>query len=401
MRVLLVGEAWGKNENDYKHAFVGTSGQELARMGGEAQLWPPLTRECRHCKSPTTFGHCSFCGTYNGVSFLEMVHFWTKTRNTGAALTNVFEAHPERDNIELFFGNKLDDINLEFGPYKRGAKNFYVLNQYSHHIKRLWEEIEQMRPNLIIPLGNTACWAILGQTKISDLRGTVHQTKWSIKALPTYHPAALRDWALRPLIVSDLTKANKESQTTTITRNKVWIETNPTLEDIEKWFSVPAQRYTCDIESGFVLYSKAELTRMKIYAPKGRIILAQLISMVGFARSGDQGLVIPFMTRNKENGQLENYWPTPEHEVLAWKWVQHGLSSGAELVFQNGLYDINRLLCSGMRPKNMKHDTMLLHHALFPEMLKGLGFLNSIYGDVGDFGWKTMYGKGESLKRDD
>jgi hypothetical protein len=330
-----------------------------------------------------------------------MVHFWAKTRNSGVALSNTFNAHPEKDNIELFFDNKLGDVCLDYPPYKRGAKNLYVLNQYSHHIKRLHDEIEEMRPNIIIPLGNTACWAILSQTKISDLRGTVHQTKWDIKALPTYHPAALRDWALRPLIVSDLKKANEESHKPGITRNKVWIKKNPNLDEIEEWFSVPTARYSCDIESGFVLYSKAELGRMKQYAPKARNILAQLISMVGFARDGEQGLVIPFMTRNQDNGQLENYWPSPSHEVLAWKWVQHGLSSGAELVFQNGLYDVNRLLCSGMRPKNMAHDTMLLHHALFPEMLKGLGFLNSIYGDMGDFGWKSMYGKGESLKRDD
>jgi hypothetical protein len=48
---------------------------------------------------------------------------------------------------------------------------------------------------------------------------------------------------------------------------------------------------------------------------------------------------------------------------------------------------------------NAADDTMLLHHALFPEMLKGLGFLGSIYADTPE--WKSIYAKGENLKRDE
>src|SRR6266481_587663 len=118
MRALLIGEAWGRNERDYKHAFVGQSGQELARMGGESGMFPPLTRPCRHCNETVTFGRCENCGVYNNVSPLEMVKFWAQTRNNGVGITNVFKEHPDKDNVELFLGNKLDDVDLSRGIYK-------------------------------------------------------------------------------------------------------------------------------------------------------------------------------------------------------------------------------------------------------------------------------------------
>ncbi len=405
-RALLIGEAWGKHEHDSQHAFVGISGQELARMGGESGLFPSLLRTCKFCSQSHPFGRCENCGVFNNVTPQEMVEFWSETRALGIGVTNVFHTHPPADNIELFLGSRSDDVDLSFGPYRRGSKVFYVLKSHAHFLHQLHEEIRSLQPNLLILLGNTACWAVLGQVKITEIRGTVQETKFGIKALPTFHPASVvgynRNWAFRPIIVADLIKAARESQAPSITRDQIWLEINPTLEDIENWFSYipPPSLISCDIESGFVLYSTAELNDMKKHAPRARGLLAQMISMVGFAKSDSEGLVIPFLRRHPTTGALERYWETQSSEVRAWEWVQYGLSTGAELVFQNGLYDINRLLCHGMRPKNMAHDTMLKQHSHLPEMRKSLSFLASLYLD-GVPSWKTMYGQGESLKRDD
>ncbi len=57
------------------------------------------------------------------------------------------------------------------------------------------------------------------------------------------------------------------------------------------------------------------------------------------------------------------------------------------------------MLRAGLRPTMCDHDSMLLHHALYPEMLKGLGFLGSIYAN--DIAWKSMRTKGNNLKRDE
>jgi hypothetical protein len=42
---------------------------------------------------------------------------------------------------------------------------------------------------------------------------------------------------------------------------------------------------------------------------------------------------------------------------------------------------------------------MLLHHALQPEMDKGLGFLGTVYTD--ELPWKFMRTKHETLKKED
>jgi hypothetical protein len=54
----------------------------------------------------------------------------------------------------------------------------------------------------------------------------------------------------------------------------------------------------------------------------------------------------------------------------------------------------------GFQINNMLHDTMLLHHSLFPEMLKGLGFLGSVY--TNEQSWKLMSRpKTDTEKRDE
>jgi DNA polymerase I-like protein with 3'-5' exonuclease and polymerase domains len=69
-------------------------------------------------------------------------------------------------------------------------------------------------------------------------------------------------------------------------------------------------------------------------------------------------------------------------------------------VFQNGLYDIAFLWRSyGIKTLGGAEDTMLLHHALQPEALKGLAFLGSVYTNHGP--WKSERKTStETIKRD-
>jgi len=68
-------------------------------------------------------------------------------------------------------------------------------------------------------------------------------------------------------------------------------------------------------------------------------------------------------------------------------------------VFQNGIFDISFFLRLGIVPRACTDDTMLRHHAMFPELPKALGFLGSIYTE--DISWKQAYGNRESFKRDE
>lgn len=352
VKILLVGEAWGEREAMFEHAFVGASGQELAKMLYQAKLAPAV--DVTH------------------PSELEMIQHWKTLRQEhGIELANVFNARPTDNNIDLFFTNAKEGLST-LPPCGRGK---YLRPELLPHIEALWAEVSRLQPNLIIAFGNTACWALLGETKISALRGTVQWSeRFGCKILPTYHPAAvLRQWNLRPIVLSDLEKAHDEAEFREVRRIDRWLTIEPTLSEIGDWLQRQAEFYAVDIENK-----------------------PSFITMIGFARSPADALVIPFFDEKKPGG---NYWPTLGEEATAWRLVQQALSAPVPKVFQNGIYDLSHLLRAGLRPTMCLGDTMLLHHALYPEMLKGLGFLGSIYSN--EIAWKTMRTKGNNLKRDE
>jgi hypothetical protein len=83
------------------------------------------------------------------------------------------------------------------------------------------------------------------------------------------------------------------------------------------------------------------------------------------------------------------------------------LSMLLELFFQDQLqrpfrtgYDITFIYRAwGIKVIGAEDDTMLLHHALQPESLKGLGFLGSVYTD--ESAWKQMRKRKSTIKRED
>lgn len=376
MKLILIGEAYGKEEDSFNHGFVGSSGKELVKMLGDSTLAPRIG-----IPYPST---------------LDMINYWTYLReNEGIAITNVFEEHPPDNNLGHFFDttskdNFMPPLSMPKFPGK------WVKPEYRHHITKLYETIKTLNPNLCILLGNCPSWAVLHQTKISIIRGTIQKSNHlNQKCLPTYHPSYIiqGSWPDRPIVLADFQKAKRECLTPEIKflARRAWY--NCTLSEIRNWSLLPAEKYSVDIESGYALFSRAELNRM---TQKMRYILSSQISMIGFARNKEDSLVIEFMTREKEN---LSYWETASEEIEAWKLTQELLSKPIPKIFQNGMYDLNRLIYAGMMTSMPREDTMLQHHAHYPEMRKNLGFLASIYCTETP-AWKSIYGS-DSLKRDD
>jgi DNA polymerase I-like protein with 3'-5' exonuclease and polymerase domains len=163
-------------------------------------------------------------------------------------------------------------------------------------------------------------------------------------------------------------KARRESAFPSIQRPVRHVLTDPSLDEIADWY-----RGSGNVENAPLIAVDIETTRGQI-------------DCVGFAVSHSKALCIPFVS---PAGGV-NYWPTVAEEVQAWMWVQKILLSPGKKVLQNGLYDIAFLWRSyGIKVMGAEHDTMLLHHSLQPEALKGLGYLGSIYVD-GERAWKSM-----------
>ena len=353
-KIILVGEAWGRHEERFAHAFVGPSGVELARMLAQVDIAPELEAQW--------------------PSELDMIRHWKQVKDKcDIDLANVFDLHPESNNISLCFTSSKEGITslpaLKAGHYLRPDLLF--------HLEHLWQKISEARPNLIIALGNTASWAVLGESKITSIRGTVRMSpRLHCKVLPTFHPANLfyeGGWKGRPVILADLAKAKKEAEFSEVRRVERYITIEPSLDDIIAWLNRPADFYAVDIET-----------------------FGGQISMIGFARSAGDAIVIPFLDKQSPTW---SYWPSIEDEMQAWSLADALLKRPVPKVFQNGIFDLSYLLRAGLRPVMCNEDTMLLHHSLYPEMLKGLGFLGSIYSN--EVAWKQMRTKGNNLKRDE
>jgi hypothetical protein len=102
-------------------------------------------------------------------------------------------------------------------------------------------------------------------------------------------------------------------------------------------------------------------------------------------------LCVPFSFNYK------SYWPTVRDEVNAIRFIQAVCELPARKALQNGLYDAQWLWTEWrVRICNYEHDTRLLHHAIFPELPKDLGFIGSLWAN--EIAWKLL---GHSEKEDD
>lgn len=344
-------------------AFAATSGPRNAKIALVAESWGEQEEKTRIPLIGTT-------GQELNRMLLE-----AGIERAKCFATNVFALRPTANKIDSLC---LDKKGVGGKAYTLPATNMgkYIEPRFLPELDRLAEELQVVRPNLTIALGAIACWALLRSPKIGSVRGTTSESMLlpGLKVLPTYHPSAVyRNWALRPIVIADLMKAKREAEFPEIRRPQRFILVRPSIPEMYAWWKEHGEgteRLSFDIET-----------------TKGQI------RNIGFAISRQHAINIPFIVRDR------SYWPTINGEWAAWQFVQMVLDSPAVKIAQNGLYDIQYLWRMGLRIRNYREDTMLLHHALYPEMQKGLGFLGSIYSS--EPAWKLLRGKAEELKKDD
>lgn len=332
-KIAIVGEAFGEQEEKTGAPFMGASGQELGRMLASA-----------------------------GIS------------QSSCFMTNVLNLRPPNNDIAQLCVPK-SEVGKD---YKSSALSMgkYLPVSYFHHIARLHDQLRAVNPNIVLALGNTACWALLGSTGIGSLRGVVAQSPIGLKVLPTYHPSAiLRNWSLRVIAIADMLKAEKESKFPEVIRPKRKLLVYPTLDEIRAELPRFRKASHCAVD--------IETKRLQI-------------TCIGFAPSSDFAMVVPFCL--EEDKVWRSFWPTLEEELEAWGLVKELLLCDSYKIFQNGMYDLQYIMKMGLQVKNCYEDTMLMHHSMYPEMQKGLGFLGSVY--TNEASWKMMRRRNDELKAD-
>ena len=182
----------------------------------------------------------------------------------------------------------------------------------------------------------------------------------------------LRQFDLRGIAVADAMKAVNESKTSELVQKQRTIYVPETLTELK------------------------DLVKSKL---QGNLLCFDIetkptqITCIGYACNDTEAVVIPFYDPSKPE---RSYWNIQD-ELEVWKIVAELQARSTKKLTQNGLYDMQYLWrVMGIPTHGEIEDTMMLHHSLYPEMEKSLGFLGSLY--TNQSAWKQMRPRGTKME---
>lgn len=235
---------------------------------------------------------------------------------------------------------------------------------YDQYVELLKEELKEVKPNVVLAVGNIALYALTGEYGITSWRGSVLESTLipGLKVIPTIHPSsAIRQYIYQYYIFNDIQRLKKESEFDYIKQLPYIYITDPTLDKIHSYLE------EC---------KKSDLVGFDIEVGGFRDGLSE-VSCISFSKDQETAISIPF-TRGGEPR-----W-APDTEVGIWDTISEILTDvNITKVAQNRFFDGHFLFRQyGIITKNC-HDTMIAQALLRPDFPKGLDFINSMYTDIG------------------
>lgn len=342
-RVVVVAESWGGQEAYEKVPLVGESGKEFNRMLAEAGF----KREEIFC-------------------------------------TNCFAAQPPSNDAWRFFET------TSSGASK--WKGLQPTNWARSELRRLFRQLNTIRPEIVIAAGNYALWAlteeglvsfssestgdgatVLVPTGILSWRGSMlvsgAEEIAGCKILPVIHPAGiLRAWYQRAVTVHDL------QARIPLALCGDWEPTPPpTIHEMPDFAIANSV-----LDNWIAHAASGNLLRLSHDIETARGIITCMAFADGPFAAGSTALVIP-LVRLLSNRAFENYWSEAEEAILTRKFCWLLTYPNVKVEGQNYNYDTQWMeVFYGITPK-LDFDTMLAHHLLWPGTPKGLDYLASLY----------------------
>lgn len=253
-------------------------------------------------------------------------------------ITNVSKVRPPSNNFNWMY-------------YEEGNPKFP--KQILHDARReTLDELRAVRPKVVIAMGAEALKVFQPYGSISAYRGTMVEAH-GLRIVPTLHPSyLLRGNALeQPVVVADLKKAKRQAEFPY--KPPVHFNINPTFEEVVAFLKSCPARVALDIET-----------------------IENRIRCIGFAWSKYEAICINLM-----KGYTHAWSEEQEREIMTLldKFLRN---PHIEKLIQNITYEWTVMAREyGLQIVNCVMDTMLAHHVLYPELLKGLDFQCSIYTD--------------------
>lgn len=294
-KLLIVGEAPGKYEDLEGIPFVGPSGKMLD-------------------------------------DFL----FKAGIRRSDCYITNVIKYRPPFNDLK-----KLHLINIDIGQ----------------SMQELWDnEINKLRPNCVLAIGDLALQAVCDCSGILNYRGSILTARDGItKVVPTIHPAALfthgvegdtqggLSWVYTKLIQADIIRAAEESLT-------------KELNLPERTLTIPHN--SLDVYRFFKEYEKLDKAAVDIES------INCVPVCVGFAFNKNHAISIPLL-RTIGSNKLTDMGDQELDEV--WRIIDKELRR-LRIVGHNFMYDEYKLGCIGFECPSVISDTLIKTRVIFPEL---------------------------------
>lgn len=330
-RIMIVGDCPGEQEILRGEPFVGAAGVELTRMLHDAGI---MRSEC--------------------------------------FITNVARSRPFANDIENWIcTTKKDTTTRSLDPDWSWVADKFVHREISDGIDLLRREIELVKPNVIIALGNLAFWALTSRWGIGDWRGSVLPCGLvpGCKVVPSYPPSSvLRQWAWRAVMVNDLKRAERESKSAELVRPDYSFIIRPDFST-----AAAVLRHHITLADAVPLRLAVDIETR-----------AGHIACIGWAWSRTQAICIPLMCIER----LEGYWHEEEEVQLMFLMQQLFTHPNVRVEGQNFLYD-SQYFWRHLRYKpRLVMDTMLAQHVCWAGQPKALDYQASLYCEHYAF-WKN------------
>lgn len=240
-------------------------------------------------------------------------------------------------------------------------------------LAELQEEINGLKPNCILALGNSALWALSGKTKIGSYRGSIMHGMGT-KFVPTYNPAHLswqaadvefKGYWNRQIMLFDFKRAKHQATFPEVIHPSRHIEicrNSAQLAEFRDRYRGKKIRMAADIEAN------------------GTCIPV----CIGLAFTRHHAMVVPLW-----NTDGISTIPTADL-VQIWIILAEMLWEN-EIVGQNFNYDRDKIKRLGFIIRKLASDIMLKAQAINPELPKGLAFNTSIYTEEPFYKDEGMY----------
>jgi uracil-DNA glycosylase family 4 len=245
-------------------------------------------------------------------------------------------------------------INFKLGK----ANNELVTEQYK---EVLLNEINTIRPNVLVPLGECSFSWLTGNSGIRKFRGSVLPAASYLgllnpltKVIPTLgpNPFIYEDPKIEFITRLDLGKLAQHLY-----------NTDPIVDRGYTWIAKSGSDFRGFIERH---YSKSEFLVFDIET------FSNIPTCISFCFDGRESCCVPL---------LDNSYSLDTRAVLLQS-VARLLASAIPKGNQNVKFDWRKLERWGLRVNNIQHDSMLYANLLYCEFPKNLGFLTSIYTDM-------------------